>query len=104
MEGRGERGRLTLLLQFRLPCLKEASDKLGAGVIEEPLQGLSGPLVLVELFGGPAHPRGGIWGWHPNSSLETHDLFSLKCSVKEAFGGVAGAQLAASGHLDLKGI
>lgn len=44
----GETGRLTLLLQLWLPGLKETADKLGADVIEEPLQCFPGPSVLVE--------------------------------------------------------
>lgn len=104
VEGRGDTGRLTLLLQFWLPRLKETSDKLGAGVIEEPLNCLSGSLVLVEYFAGLFDPMWGIWGWHPRSSLETQDISSLKCCVEETFCGAPRVHLTSSKHLELKGI
>lgn len=104
MEGRGDTGRLTLLLQFWLPRLKETSDKLGAGVIEEPLNCFSGSLVLVEYFAGRLDPMWGIRGWHPRSSLETQDISSLKCCVEETFCGAPRVHLTSSKHLELKGI
>lgn len=70
-DGAGETGRLTLLLQILLPCLKEARDKLGADVSEEPLHCVPGLVVLVEQVAEHLGPMGGVWGWHPGSSLET---------------------------------
>lgn len=58
----GDKGRLTLLLQLRLPGLHEAFDQLGADVMEEPVHRFLGPLVPIEHLADHLAPRGCIWG------------------------------------------
>ena len=58
----GDKGRLTLLLQLRLPGLQEASDQLGPDVMEEPVHCFLGPLVLIEHLDDLLDKRRGIWG------------------------------------------
>jgi hypothetical protein len=61
-------------------------------------------LVAIEYSDNQLHPRWGIWDWDPRSSLETQDMYSLKCYMDKAFGGIPRVHLTASRQLELNGI
>lgn len=79
-------------------------DKLGADVVQKPLQRFQCPKITVEHFNDKLCPRWGIWGLLKGTSMKTQDIFPLICCIEKAFRNVLRVHVTPSRQLDLNRI